>query len=39
MNTIQSYPFQNDVKVLVKLQERSFDERKATNIGISYDLR
>ena len=35
---MQIYPLQSHIKVLVKRQEKSFDERK-TNIGIGHDRR
>ena len=37
--TMQSYPSQSCVRVLVKPQENSFDIRKATNTGIVHDRR
>ena len=36
---MQIYPLQSHMKVLVKRQEKSFDERKTTNIGIGHDRR
>ena len=39
MNTMQSYPSQSHVKVLVKPQEKSFGIRKTTNTGIGNDRR
>ena len=37
MNIMPSYLSQTQTKVLVKPQEKSFDIRKETNTGISYD--
>lgn len=34
---MQSYALQSHAKVLVKLQEKPFDERKTPNIGIGHD--
>ena len=36
-SSMQSYPSESSAKVLIKPQKKSFDIRKTTNTGISYD--